>query len=401
LPSDADKLTAVRVLLSSTAGAGHFIPLIPVLNALERRKDEVLVVVPPELEVAVQATGHAVRIGADPPQEELAPLWERLATLPPREASVVVEREIFGRLCTAAMLPAVDKACRDWRPDLVVHETCEYSSVIAAERHGVAHAQIAISAAAAEARAQRLAASSLEPYGAELPDQLRDSPFLTRFPTSIDPSPYPYTMRFREVATSETAPLPDWWGGSDMPLVYVTFGSVTGGLRIAAATYRVALEAVVGLAARVLLTTGPTLDPRKLGPVPANVRVEAWVPQERVLPHTTIVVCHAGSGTTFGALAAGVPLVFIPLFADQPANARRVTAAGAGLVVGPNADSTGAMVELGPSDVAPLRAAIESVLDHASFAEAARRIGHEMSGLPAIDDVISQLAGDGPHFEPS
>lgn len=384
----------MRVLVSSTAGAGHFNPLLPVLQALERRHDEVLVVVPPELEASVRATGHAFRIGADPPNDELAPLWASFTTLPRAEASVVVEREIFGRLCTAAMLPTVDEACRDWRPDLVLHETCEYSSVIAAERCGVSHAQVAISAAAAEAGAQGLAAPSLESYGATLPERLHASPYLTRFPTSMDPSPFPHTLRYRDGPTGESAPLPDWWAGSDLPLVYVTFGSVTGSLRLATATYRVALQAVASLAVRVLISIGRTLDSRTLGPVPANVRIEAWAPQEHVLPHTALVVCHGGSGTTIGALAVGVPILFMPLFADQPANAKRVTASGAGLIVGSNVDSTGAPVGLRPTDVAPLRAAIVSVLADSSFANAARRIGDEMSRFPVIDGVLGQLASD-------
>ena len=352
--------------------------------------------VPSRLEEAARATGHPVRIGSDPPEDELAPLWARFATLPRADAALIVEREIFGRLCTAAMLPTVDEACRDWRPALVLHETCEYSSVIAAERYGAAHAQVAISAAEAEASAQGLAASALRRYGATLPRRLRDSPYLTRFPASMDPSPFPRTVRFRASASSDVTPLPDWWGGSAMPLVYVTFGSVAGGLPIARATYRVALQAVEGLDARVLLTTGHSLDPRALGPVPANVRVEAWVPQERVLPRTAVVVCHGGSGTALGALAAGVPLVCVPLFADQPANALRVSAAGAGLVVGPNVDSTGAMTAPDQSDAARLRRAVESILADPSFTRAARRISTEMSALPAIDGLLSELVVGAP-----
>jgi len=54
------------------------------------------------------------------------------------------------------------------------------------------------------------------------------------------------------------------------------------------------------------------------------VHVEAWVPQADALAAATVVVCHGGSGTTFGTLAAGLPLVIVPMFADQPANARLV-----------------------------------------------------------------------------
>ncbi len=47
----------------------------------------------------------------------------------------------------------------------------------------------------------------------------------------------------------------------------------------------------------------------------------------------TMVVCHGGAGTTFGALESGVPVIAVPFLADQPTNAGIVTAAGAGLTV--------------------------------------------------------------------
>ena len=45
------------------------------------------------------------------------------------------------------------------------------------------------------------------------------------------------------------------------------------------------------------------------------------------------MVGHGGSGSTLAALAAGVPVAFIPLFVDGHDNARRVAAAGAGRLV--------------------------------------------------------------------
>ena len=81
-----------------------------------------------------------------------------------------------------------------------------------------------------------------------------------------------------------------------------------------------------------------------------------------------------------------------PFFADQPANARRVAAAGAGIVLGPNADSDGPALPLGPADVAPLRAAIDAVLSQRSFGVAARQIAAEMAAAPLIDDQLELLA---------
>ena len=102
-----------------------------------------------------------------------------------------------------------------------------------------------------------------------------------------------------------------------------------------------ALRAVAELPVRVLLTVGNDLDLDALPSVPDNVRVERWVPQQDVLGHAAMAVVHGGSGSTLGAIAAGVPLVVVPLFADQPENARRVAEVGAGLSVEPDREDSG------------------------------------------------------------
>ena len=113
-------------------------------------------------------------------------------------------------------------------------------------------------------------------------------------------------------------------------------------MTMAAGVYRTALQAVATLDARVLLTVGRRFDRAGLGAVPANVHVEDWVEQDRVLRSADVVVCHGGSGTAFGAVAAGVPVVTVPLFADQFENGRRLAAAGAGLTVEPEVRDPGA-----------------------------------------------------------
>ena len=121
--------------------------------------------------------------------------------------------------------------------------------------------------------------------------------------------------------------------GRDRPRLYVSFGTVLGHMTIAADVYRTALLALTRLDADVLLTVGRQFDPADLGPLPPHVRVERWVEQTEVLDDVDAVVCHGGSGTLFGALGAGVPVVVVPVFADQFENGRRVARAGAGLVV--------------------------------------------------------------------
>ena len=96
-----------------------------------------------------------------------------------------------------------------------------------------------------------------------------------------------------------------------------------------------ALDAVAGLPVRALLTAGPALDAQALR-IPANARSVTYVLHRAVFPHAALVVTHAGWQTVNAALADGVPLVCIPDGRDQPDNAARVLACGAGVRVRKN-----------------------------------------------------------------
>lgn len=79
------------------------------------------------------------------------------------------------------------------------------------------------------------------------------------------------------------------------------------------------LDAIDDLPARVVVTTGPRIDPADLR-IPAHVEVHRWLDHGAVLPEMSAVVCHGGHGTTVAALAHGLPVLAIPLDAktDQP-----------------------------------------------------------------------------------
>ena len=112
------------------------------------------------------------------------------------------------------------------------------------------------------------------------------------------------------------------------------------------------------------------------------------MPQAEVLGHAAVVVSHGGSGTTLGALAAGRPLVVVPLFADQPVNARRVAAIGAGIALPPPTADGPPLPEV---DAGALHAAIETVLREPAYAEAAGRVAAEMRALPPTDAALDVL----------
>src|ERR1700712_3523249 len=59
------------------------------------------------------------------------------------------------------------------------------------------------------------------------------------------------------------------------------------------------------------------------------------IPQALLLPRCALVVSHGGSGSVIGALAFGVPLLILPMGADQPLNGDRCQALGVGSVLDP------------------------------------------------------------------
>lgn len=145
-------------------------------------------------------------------------------------------------------------------------------------------------------------------------------------------------------------------------------------------TWQRVLDAVDGLPARVIATTGPAVDIGALR-VPGNVELHAWLPHNDVLPEVSLVVGHGGHATTMAALAHGLPLLVLPLEgkSDQPFVGRTVQAAGAGRALGRRASST------------RIRTSIEELLADGPHREAAARLGVAVRGMPGAQRAADAL----------
>ncbi|GAA4406962.1 hypothetical protein GCM10023168_22490 [Fodinibacter luteus] len=108
-----------------------------------------------------------------------------------------------------------------------------------------------------------------------------------------------------------------------------------------------AVDGCAGLAARVVVTSGPRVDPSALR-VPPGVEVHRFVPHDELFPRVTALLGHGGHGTTMAALAHDVPVAVLPLDprADHRMVGRSLERAGAGRLLGrtASADEIGATV---------------------------------------------------------
>ena len=153
------------------------------------------------------------------------------------------------------------------------------------------------------------------------------------------------------------------------PLIYLTLGTAFGTPEV----LTTAIEGLAGLGTPVVVATGEV----PLGPQPAHVTAEAWVPQAAAISQADLVVHHGGSGTTLGALAAGVPQLVLPQGADQFANAEALVASGAA-------------VRLLPAELSA-EAVAEQARKASSCRDAARAIAEEIAAMPSPDEVAREL----------
>jgi UDP:flavonoid glycosyltransferase YjiC (YdhE family) len=140
------------------------------------------------------------------------------------------------------------------------------------------------------------------------------------------------------------------------------------------------VDATAGVPARVLVSTGPNVDPAALRVRP-GVEVHRWLPHADILPSASLLVTHGGHGSTMAGLAHDLPLLVVPLDgkADHVVVGRSVQAAGAGLVRGRRAAVT------------DLRAALRTLLEEPAYAAAAARLGAAIRATDAVGDGATAL----------
>lgn len=109
---------SVRVLFSTTAGAGHFGPMVPIAQACVAAGHAVAVAAPTSFARNVHAAGLTHLPFPDVPEDQIGPVFARLPSLSREEADHVIAAEVFGRLDAQAALPTLLDTVADWRPDI-------------------------------------------------------------------------------------------------------------------------------------------------------------------------------------------------------------------------------------------------------------------------------------------
>ncbi|MDP9313986.1 MAG: glycosyltransferase [Chloroflexota bacterium] len=378
----------MRILCTFAGGSGHFEPLVPIARAAQAAGHSVAFAAQAAMVPTVEAAGFTA---FDTGGATVRSTHERLPLL-----AVNAEREDKALRESYAYRIARERAstllvlCAEWLPDLLVCDEVDFGAMISAERLGLPYATVLVIAAGSFVRHSVVAEplNALRAQHGLPPDpELRMlSRYLTLspFPPSYrDPAfPLPATAHlFRPLALVPEASTPVLvWPTfrHDCPTVYFTLGTVFN-LESGDLFARV-LAGLHDLPCNVIATVGREIDPAEFGPQPPNVRIERYIPQGSVLPRCDLVLSHGGSGSVLGALTHGLPMVLIPLGADQPFNAARCAALGVAQVLD--------AMEATPAGV---REAVATVVASSSYRQAAERLRDEIAALPAPAHAVTLL----------
>ncbi len=371
-----------RVLFTTCPAYGHALPMLPLVRAAARAGHDVRVATGPDLVGPLAARGLDVW--------SVGPAWQLSwsahqaawadPAVPEEQRMLDGVVALFGAPAVARLADLLDLTS-DWRPDLVVHEVLEAAGSMLAARLGVQGVVHGIGPMF-PVYPQVIGATGVAIGEPDLWDRLSTERAVDLCPPALQPDGpelWAATLAVRPSA-GEPGALPARVAealASDRPVAYFTLGTVKNA---DTADFRTGLGALEGYAGVVVATTGRALGADELGPLPANIVVEEFVPQAALLERADLLVSHSGSGTMLGGLVHGVPQVALPRGTDQPDNAALLARAGAGTVVAPEEYA-----------VETIAGAVTEVTGDPAYRAAAGRVRDEIAAMPDADAAWAAL----------
>jgi MGT family glycosyltransferase len=388
----------MRMLFTTTAGSGHFHPLVPLARAAQARGHTVAFACPRLFCPQVEASGFQALVGreeTDGPDLEWQTIFEQVLALPERAGNAFYFLNRFVDLNTKRSMPTLVDVCHGWRPDIIVRESFEFAGAIAAEHLGLPHATVQV---------------GFQPHIFDVPQQeLSTRLDRIRHQWGLPPDPHLETL-YRNLLLSFVPPsfqdprtlaigtlhslgtvifdrsgaeaLPVWAKQPRVPpVIYLTLGTEMTKLPgIYPDAFQILIAGLRDTAGTLIVSVGRNMDPAALEPQPAHVHIERYIPQSLLLPHCDLVVSHGGHNTVLAALHEGLPLVLIPITADQPNTAGHCAALGVGQVV--------ALADLA---VDVVRNTARELLINSIYRRNAERIRTEMQSLPGAEYGVALL----------
>ncbi len=385
----------MRVLFTTFPAYGHFHPLVSLARALQQAGHEVAFATAESFRHAVEGNGFRhFAAGIDQrvlvKNEDMKSRFERLMRGSPEDW----KRQIAGMFVSTfatRMVPDLLRVAAEWRPDVFVQDLMEFGACVAGEHLGIPYATIHVGVVRPREFQHEVIAQALDALRATvgLPPDPRQEMLFRYLNLSFAPSMYlgeapltPTTHYLKPAIFDQSGDerLPAWaeqLGSGGRPVVHATLGTVFNKLH---APQQAILAGLRDEPVELVLTVGRDQDPALFGPQPPNVRLERYIPHTLLFPKCDVAILHGGYNSVVSALSHGVPLVLVPIAADQPASAQRCQELGVARVLSP--------LTMTPEQV---RDAVREVLATPSYRESARRFQQEAEKLPGLEHAVALL----------
>ncbi|AFY96966.1 glycosyltransferase [Chamaesiphon minutus] len=185
----------------------------------------------------------------------------------------------------------------------------------------------------------------------------------------------------------ETFEPPTWWDDlhGDLSIVLVTQGTLANDdlNELVIPTIRALADENVLVIATTAILPPSQID---LTPLPVNLRLEQFIPFDRLMPDVDVMVTNGGFGGVQLALSNGVPLVVAGATEEKPEIAARVAWGGVGIDL-----------KTGRPSEQQIRAAVRTIRSNPSYRSNAKRLQVEFdryNGPKMSADLIERSIGD-------
>jgi MGT family glycosyltransferase len=273
-----------------------------------------------------------------------------------------------------AMLPGVEAAIAQFKPDVMICDQQALAGAIAARKANIPWATVATTSAAVFNPI--VAFPKVKEWMVEILGQIQDHYGLERWERP-DMSPALVLIlsthelvgadkeipdNFRFVGPSlreegEVVPFPWHELHQTNKRIYLSLGTINADR--SQKFYEKVKQAFTGKDIQVIISAPPEM----LGEVPENFIVQKMIPQLELLKNVDAVIFHGGHNTFCETLVNGLPAIVAPIKDDQPVIAEQLVKSGAGL-----------RLHFERFKSADLYIATKRILEEPQFKAAARRV---------------------------
>ena len=371
-------MTQMRVLFTQQPLMSHFEVHLPLARALISAGHDVAFAT--SMQIPESFGVRCFAAGTSFSEIQTPGLIEELESMAPRERARRVIADFFAGVFAERMAADLLDLARTWRPDLIIDELFEFGGSIAAERIGVplVTEQNGVTLPGSDAASPRLNALRMKHGLAPVADAAMrpQSTWIAPAPPELA-VPSAHCFRYEALESHATVAVAEFTGSGEEPLVVVTFGTTFGAGQD---LLRAINDAVRDLPVRLIITLGPrdVADARHVT-FAQNVRLTTYVPHGPLFARAAAVISHGGWATILKALYHGLPMVLVPLGAEQHDNARTASRLGFAIPLEERRDA------------ASIASAIQQVLQADEHRSSAQWLRMSMLAQEPISNGVSLL----------